>query len=106
MRDFLRRFLSGLKRWYDNLAYSDLTREEARLVIERFLDDKSLDVYEWRDFLDYKFRDPIIEKARLQILAISVSHQPIGYGFCDAEGMKKIREVAKSLCDKSNESIL
>lgn len=98
MQNLIGKTVNRLANWLSSFAYSKLSRKEARLIIERFLNDQSHDDYEWRDFLDSASRDPAIENARLEIWSIfEKHHNPHKRVFCDTAGMGKIREVANSL---------
>jgi hypothetical protein len=75
-----------------------LTTTEAASIIERFIEDRSLDDYEWGDFITSRFEDPTVESVRLQCEAIPSKYPAKNRSeFCSEQGLEEMRVLVSNL---------
>lgn len=73
-----------------------MTSAEARSLIIRFIDG-DVGPWEWDDFITLRHKDPIVDQLQRDVITLERAYPPTERGgWTSAEGLEKLRDLAKS----------
>lgn len=106
IHDFGNRLLIGLVKLRRSKPDTKTTREEIAKFIDDFVDGTGGD-WDFDDYTSMDYADPLIKEVMDEVTWMDETHPAKrGHGFCNSEGLARMKELAEILSEPGRVSVL